>query len=378
MNLKGIIKEYSLFFISIIIAGILLNNKQNQSPVNINNILTPIVVRVTSYPRYRGVHQEFYVQFNNNGISQKLKLIIPVNRQININDILYIKGKIKDRYPNSFSYINNPDIVLHYKGDGLIHEISNIRTNLLTLIQDKWHGQNAALFSGLLIGADYDYSEEITEKFKTTLTMHILVVSGFNIDFLHKIIMQASVMLGRRKTYLVSVCILIFYSLIVGIDNIPCQRALIMTISVIIAKLFERRVQGLQLWGITMIIVLLINPNNIHELSFQLSFIASFAMICAGSLQQRLKLNWVLESLMINLICNILMLPIIIKFGNIPSVGSLIANILISPLIPLVIVSGLISIITSIICVRISDMCILLTDLQLDLIFSIVTIANMI
>lgn len=379
MHLSGIIKEHSLFILSVILFGSLQISKQDY-PMNllINKDRAPREFRVISYPLYMGVGQEFYVQLNNAGLNQKIKVITKLDKEIHVDDKLIIEGRINVTSITRVGSVTNPEIIKHEKGEGLLYEISRFRSDLLKTIHKNWHGQNAALFSGLLIGADYDYSPKVIERFKNTLTMHILVVSGFNIEFLHGSIMRLSVLFGRKKTYLISMFIMVFYCLIVGIDNIPCQRAFIMTFISIFTKLIQRRVQKFQIWGLALMVLLILNPHNANEISLQLSFLASAGMICAGYIKKIFKPNWLIEGLIANLLCNVFVLPIIIRFGNAPTLGSLIANILIAPLIPLVITSGLLAIISSLFLIPSAGLFNLITDLQLDMIFIIVGIANII
>jgi ComEC/Rec2-related protein len=379
MNLKGVIKENFFFLLSILLFLLLSVNHSFSTKTQLNfDGDTPVFVRVKSYPVVKGVSQMFNAEYIEQGTVHRVQIITIMDNIFNINDLLLIKVKNKSQL-NSFNQYSEleakiyyPEILIQLDGGGILNKIGILRNNLLEEINRRWHGRNAALLAGLLIGADYDYSPDVTNMFKATLTMHILVVSGFNVGFINSIIMKISPLIGRRKNYLISIIIISLYTFIVGIDNIPCQRAFIMIMVEIMARLAERRIQRPQLWGITLIIILLINPDCVDDISMHLSFLASFAVLIHGYIKEKIKTNWIIEGMIVTLLCNIFTLPILLQFGNKPTIGSLITNIFIAPFIPAAMILGGASIFITIISPQTAGILSMLTDLILELIFLIV------
>jgi len=132
MHLKGIIKEHSLFILSVILFGGLQIAKQNY-PMNflINEDRSPREVRVISYPQYKGVGQEFYVELNNTGFNQKIKVITKLDKEIHVDDKLIIEGRVKLNSITRVGFVTDPLIIEHKKGEGILYEISRFRSDLL-------------------------------------------------------------------------------------------------------------------------------------------------------------------------------------------------------------------------------------------------------
>ena len=84
------------------------------------------------------------------------------------------------------------------------------------------------------------------------------MVSGFNIGLIYRFVIRISTYTGRKKAYFFSLFPLLIYFLLVGTDNIPCLRAILMASIVILAGITERRVGFGQSWGLALLLILIV------------------------------------------------------------------------------------------------------------------------
>lgn len=108
---------------------------------------------------------------------------------------------------------------------------------------------------------------------------HLFAVSGLHCAFLVTLL-GLLIPVRRRRLYAVTAtCVLLFYVLMVG-SSPSVVRACIMQMFLLAAPIFRRDSDGLTSLGAALMILLLVNPNAAGSVSLQLSFAATFGMIC--------------------------------------------------------------------------------------------------
>ncbi len=204
--------------------------------------------------------------------------------------------------------------------------------------------QNKVL-AGMLLGVD-KIPFGLKQQFKTTSTVHILVVSGQNLSILAGFLMTLAPFLGRKKTIFLSFLMIIFYSVLTGL-GIPVIRAAIMATLVLAAQLFGKEGQSLWILGVTVIAMLLFNPNWLLSISFQLSVLATLgALIAPGLLDPYFQFvpSFIRQDVEVSLLVQLLILPIIgSNFGQLGLVGIL-ANLFILWTVSLIMVLGILGV----------------------------------
>jgi competence protein ComEC len=151
----------------------------------------------------------------------------------------------------------------------------------------------------------------------------------------------------RKYLSLISSLLLLLYLFFVGWDNIPAKRAVIMQMYLIGGWLGGQKANIL--YGISLA-ALFLCVENIYvyrSLSFQLSFIATIGIIVLKDsiinfLTRISKNEFINDVIAINFAAGISTMPLIWLYFNKISLISLIVNLIIAPLIPLVFLLGLI------------------------------------
>jgi competence protein ComEC len=226
-----------------------------------------------------------------------------------------------------------------------------LRDSLSSQINYLLPSPQAGLLSGMLLGQKEALPFDFRKALTNTSTIHIVVASGQNLSLLAGFLMGLGLVsiLGRKKTVLMALGATLFYALLTGFQ-IPIIRAWIMFFFASLAQLFNREEEGGFILVVTALIMVLINPTWASSISFQLSFLATLAVVVvAPVLMERVKFlpDIIREDLIVSLSASLLTYPVIaINFYQLSLVGILV-NSLILWTVGLVMVTGLVALLGS-------------------------------
>ena len=235
--------------------------------------------------------------------------------------------------------------------DSSVNLFQGIRENLTQIIDQSLPSPQNALLSGILLGTQSDLPIFLKNDLKTTSTIHMVVVSGQNLSILAGFVMGMVTFLGRKKTVCLTLFVIVFYSLLTGL-GVPVLRAAIMAGFAYLAQILGKDRSGWWVLLVTAGLMLIYNPNWLLNISFQLSFLATFGVVVVSPiLTQVLKRvpEILKQDLATTISAQALVLPIIAFNFNQISLAGIFANILILWTIPLVMVSGIITLILGLI-----------------------------
>ncbi|HLP18028.1 MAG TPA: DNA internalization-related competence protein ComEC/Rec2 [Bacteroidota bacterium] len=141
-------------------------------------------------------------------------------------------------------------------------------------------GDEEQYLTGLLVGDWSDISKEIRRAFANTGTVHVLAVSGS-----HVVVIVAAVYglfgllrIPSRAKICVTIAAILFYMLLTG-STPSVVRASLMACVVLAARLFQRRSSVYNCLGISAVLIFMVDPKQLFDVGFQLSFAAVFAMV---------------------------------------------------------------------------------------------------
>ena len=268
----------------------------------------------------------------------------------------YYKGREK-RNPGEFDY----DAYLDSKGVAGILKIvdsnsvqitsaeNNIFKNTLHQIRKsideqlfKYHNlETFSLLRGLLLADRGEISYETKTHFINAGVIHVLAVSGLNVGF---IVLIFLLLFGRLNLFLrsgITITGLIFYLILTG-ATASVFRATVMAVVLIIAYLSNRSTNLLNSIAIAALVVLIIDPNQLYDAGFQLSFSAVISMTIIypyieniiNKLSIRNKIvKYFLIAIGLSLSAQIGTLPFTFYYFSRFSTVSLIANLVVIPAI---------------------------------------------
>ncbi|WP_026485589.1 DNA internalization-related competence protein ComEC/Rec2 [Caldanaerobius polysaccharolyticus] len=206
------------------------------------------------------------------------------------------------------------------------------------------------LLSSMLLGYRFD-EDDIIADFSDTGVIHIMAISGLNVG----VIVGAMLLLMKplRNIYVkntVVMFILAFYVFIVGFSP-PILRAVIMAWIYLSSCFFDRKGDPLNSLAASAIVLLLFNPLNLFDVSFQLSFVATASLILLYPPVRRcvqwLPVPEAVGSLVaITISAQLGIIPFVIYYFHKISLISIVANIAVVPSTALLTPLGFLLIIT--------------------------------
>ena len=234
---------------------------------------------------------------------------------------------------------------------GVLHESidKNIGHNL--------KGPQKVLAQALALGGHYsELGEDQMKAFSYTGLIHILSISGSHIALLLALVygLGRLIKLRKRTCLILGIIVACIYCSIVGGDA-PVLRATMMSILMCIAYVKGRLYQAKQALCICAILCLVYDPFSIFDVSFQLSFGATYGLLIWGTiLYERIQWlpRWLKMPLVLCVSAQLLILPLQLYYFHYISIASLLAACIVAPLldisIVLIFVSTLVSYVLSI------------------------------
>jgi competence protein ComEC len=246
-------------------------------------------------------------------------------------------------YANYWELISRPKF--SFKFDQL-REMVKIR--LGTHLADQ-----TDLSYAILLGDKSDLNQIKQDQFKASGLMHLMAVSGLHAGMFFSIFWLLFRFITphfKYKKASVRIVALIAMWLFIGISGAPpsaCRAGIMITIFSV-AWLFQKSKNTLNILSFTALVMLVINPFQLFQLSFQFSFLAMLGiLVLYPILKEGLNyngsrvLNRVIDAGLIAIAAQIALFPcILFYFGEFPTYF-LLSSILSLPLVPLIMLSGM-------------------------------------
>ncbi|MDD5691974.1 MAG: ComEC/Rec2 family competence protein, partial [Candidatus Omnitrophica bacterium] len=165
-------------------------------------------------------------------------------------------------------------------GSGLMRFSFRLRQRLESIIRRNLVDLPASILSAMVLGQRRGIPWLVNNSMVRSGTVHILVVSGFNVGIVALIVnLSLKIMRVRRKTRIIlAVICLVIYCLITGSSN-PVIRATVMGSVFLLAYLFKRPPDIYNSLACAGLFILLINPKQLFDVGFQLSFASVGAIV---------------------------------------------------------------------------------------------------
>ncbi len=250
----------------------------------------------------------------------------------------------------SFRVIQIGGVDPTYKEEG-VQLFLPLRSSLSQTIDRILPYPQSALLSGIILGNQSSLPFYFKKQLQITSTIHIVVVSGQNLTILAGFVMSLVSLLGRRKTIIFTLGVIIFYSVLTGF-GVPVVRAAIMAGLSYTGKLLGREGTGWWILLFTGGLMLLYQPNWLLNISFQLSFLATFGVIVVAPIfSEAIKKipKLMREDFAVTLAAQLMVLPVIAYNFNQISIAGLLTNSLVLWSVPIVMISGFVAMILGLI-----------------------------
>ena len=247
-------------------------------------------------------------------------------------------------------------LLLQNQGNPFKAVVYCLKERLLNTVYRIFPDPEASLLAGILLGVEAGIPQDVQDAFQATGTSHVIAISGFNIAVLAGLFtLLFSRVAGRWWGALLAAVGIAFYTLLVGAGASVVRAALMGWVGLLGVQI-GRRQDGLNSLGIVAGIMAAFNPTILWDVGFQLSFMATLGLVLyADPIQtafERLAARWlpaplveragklVGETFLLTLAAQALVLPVTVYHFQRLSLTMLVANPLILPVQPAVMVLG--------------------------------------
>ncbi|MCZ6551932.1 MAG: DNA internalization-related competence protein ComEC/Rec2 [candidate division NC10 bacterium] len=227
--------------------------------------------------------------------------------------------------------------ILDREGGGRIFRgISDLRETMLNRMGVAFSGEEGGMLRAIVLGDRSGLSPEVREAFLGSGTYHILVISGLHVGFLAGVLffLGRCLRLPPSASSLLTVLGVVFYTLLTG-GSPPVVRAAIMTSLYLLALIVGRERDLANTVALAGFLLLLWNPLYVYDAGFQLTFVATGAILIALGRFDFSHLprpsRWVLASLVASTAATLGTVPLLALHFNRASLTGILANLVIVP-----------------------------------------------
>ena len=283
-------------------------------------------------------------------------------------DSLYIEGEFKQpeearnyKGYNYKQYLKTKKIIgtvelekvkiLKSSNGSFIH---NIQKYIRDTINGTLTDEEGNLLLAILLGDKDKLSEDIQESFNTSNLSHMLAVSGAHVSYIIlglTYVLQNSI-IGKKNGKIVCIIFLLAFMAITNFTP-SVTRACIMAILTLFSSIIYRKSDVYTNISVAALITLIFNPYGLLDLGFQLSYGGTIGIIIFIKRIQEKKsnskvINYIKQMALVSIYANIIIIPIMMYHFNTVSFTFIISNIMASPILGIIVITGFLFIIASI------------------------------
>ena len=320
---------------------------------------------LTDEPRPRGTRQQAVLDdvaiFEPDGppraVAGRLLVWLPRSITVAVGDRIRLESRLEEpRDFDGFAYreylarqgisaiasTRRAELVAHQLAP-LPQLMAAARRGLLNGLQSLVPEPEAALAAGILLGVRSSISPEVSDAFATAGLTHVVAISGWNIAIVAALVAAAIRPLARRRggrplAVVLSALAVGTYVLLTGASP-SVVRAALMAGALVLARLGGSRAHAISALMLAALLMLLVAPPVLWDVGFQLSALATAGLIWFGAgIEARLR-GWpplIREPVALTLAAQLTTLPVILlNFERLSLIAPL-ANVLVVPLVPIV------------------------------------------
>jgi competence protein ComEC len=235
-------------------------------------------------------------------------------------------------------------VISSHHGNIAREYLISIKNIFLAKVNELFVSPKSGLLSGLLVSGRSSLSKSEQTEFTQAGLVHIVALSGFNVTIIAQGLMVLLIFLPKKLRLAIGACGIVAFLVMTGFGA-TVVRAGIMALLTIVAALVYRNYDVGRALFVAVLAMVLWDPMIIYSISFQLSCIATFAVVFAVTpvLEQYGKYAFFLpEKFMIReivlgtTVIEIFLLPILLSTSGQISLVTVITNLLVLPILPAV------------------------------------------
>lgn len=268
--------------------------------------------------------------------SNKLKYIFYDDKKtLKIGDYIEVSGNLTQGDTNHIPLLFNYQRYLKENNiKGIIKDITyekiktsvtiyTIHQKVLNYFNFHFKGQTRGFLKALLIGDKTSLGEELIEEISSVGIGHLFVISGLHMNVLQKIVEKLLKYLkvpSKFHTTIIIVFFLLYFMITLYLVSI--LRVLLIYVLSKINKKASLNLTTLDIYTISITMILIVNPYYLMNYSFILTFIISTSLVVISPLLKYKKIKgFILNNLIMSINSILVTIPIIVHIN--PSINTL-------------------------------------------------------
>lgn len=329
----------------------------------LENVSSPIAIlgTIEREPRERESYREYVVETSS---GDRLLVRADMFPALSFQDRVIVRGRL-DR-PASFetesgrtfdyeAYLRKEGISfivsfahvekLSSSGPSLSKGLIALKHAFMKRVERVIPEPESSLLGGILLGIDDAMGDDLLSAFRTVGLIHIVVLSGYNITLVAEAIQRMLSFLPRKLALGGGALSIALFTIMVGAGP-SVLRASGMALLVLAARATHRTYDIARALAITAFAMVFINPLVlVYDLGFQLSFLATIALIWLaplvkgklGFLPERFQLREIASA---TIATQVFVLPLLVYAVGTISLSGFIVNLLVLPVVPAAMLFG--------------------------------------
>ncbi len=309
---------------------------EKESPVK-GKIFTEIEGTLWKYPYDRGSFQIIELKGT--------RIMAPLYPRYYPGDYIKVKGESV----NGRMYYANIS-KKHENSIFVLNRIAFIKEAIVLRVRTEMPEPYAGLLLGMVIGYQESFTKDFDQVIKSAGISHVLVASGYNVSLLIKTFAFVTLRLGRLWYFTVNFLFISLYLLLVGFSA-PIIRASIMGVLSIYARYMGEVNDSFYSLFLAGGLMLMFSPAFWTDFGFRLSFVATFGVILGSKIFSGLKLH--IQEFLVVPFVTLFMSPYLLHTFQVYYFGSMVSNIVLSPLFGVLTIIGAIYIVLPVMIIKI-------------------------
>lgn len=263
------------------------------------------------------------------------------------------------------------------RGKGIFRTIQDWRERIRQSFFDSTTGPGSAILQAMVLGEEGQLTDEVRDRFMAAGVTHIISISGSHLGMVAVLcfgLIRGLMLLMPERSYnrltliadpkKIAACLtlplVIFYTLLAG-GQVATVRSLVMIIAGLAALVLDRENALLRALALAALLILLLSPQAVFDISFQLSFVSVLVIgfivelwnglgLTPHTFLQKIR-NSTALLIVISLSTSLATGPLVAHYFNQFSFAGIISNLIVVPfagmvVVPLGLFSGVLSLFT--------------------------------
>lgn len=211
------------------------------------------------------------------------------------------------------------------------------RFRVKTHIETTFPESLVAEAQALIIGEQENVDQELNRAYQKLGITHLFAISGLHVALVSLLVFELLLRLRIRREHatIFMMIILPIYACIAG-GAPSVWRSVTVVEMLLVSKIFSAKLSIDDALSLSFILLVLYQPSMIFQIGFQLSYLATAALVFSSTILQSTQ-NTLLQSFYMTIVCQLLVYPLLIYHFFELSLSSFIANIVFIPLFSFVI-----------------------------------------